>query len=85
MVLHLGKHVQEIQTIPFGWKMLDDSLKPHYSPLERESFLMGGNIATILTLSEVVEYEEFLIASLRVLFERFGLQWSFTDYSISGT
>lgn len=47
VVLHLGKHVQEIQSLPFGWKLLDDDLQGLFSPLERESFLMGGDISKI--------------------------------------
>jgi len=83
VVLHLGKHIQEIQIIPFGWQLLDDALSLHFSPLERESFLMGSEYHIIAQRPEVIQYTSFLSASLRVLFERFWLQWSFTDYSVS--
>lgn len=70
-MLHLGKHIQEIQIIPFGWQLLDDALSLHFSPLERESFLMGSEYHIIAQRPEVIQYTSFLSASLRVLFERF--------------
>lgn len=83
VVLHLWKHVQEIQIIPFWWQLLDEALTPFFSPLERESLLVGEEFHTIENKPEVIHYRDFLSASLRVLFERFWLQWSFTEYSIS--
>lgn len=40
VTLHLGKHVQEIQTLPFGWQFIEEKLSPYFSPLEKESLLM---------------------------------------------
>lgn len=83
VILHLGKHVQEIQTLPFGWQFIEEKLTPYFSPLERESLLMGQDFSQFENLPEWSEYREFLAANLRVLFERFDLQWSFTDYTVS--
>ena len=83
VLLHLGKHIQEIQTLPFGWKILDEKLSQRFSPLERESLLMSNDSSTLKNLPEWAEYQSFFSASLRVLFERFGLQWSFNDYTFS--
>ncbi len=83
VLLHLGKHVQEIQTLPFGWKVIDDKLSAFLSPLERESVLIKNDITVLENIPEWHEYQKFLTASLRVLFERFGLQWSFGHYSFS--
>ncbi len=83
VILHLGKHVQEIQTLPFGWKTIDEELASYFSPLERESLLMGNDFAPFHWIPEWLYYQEFLASSLRVLFERFDLQWSFTEYSLS--
>ena len=57
--------------IPFGWQLLDDALSPYFSPLERESLLIGEKFHTVEQRPEVIHYREFLSASLRVLFERF--------------
>lgn len=57
--------------MPFGWQLLDDALALHFSPLERESFLMGSEYHIIAQRPEVIQYTSFLSASLRVLFERF--------------
>lgn len=83
VILHLGKHVQEIQTLPFGWQFLEKKIDSHYSPLERESLLMGDNYTELRNNPEWTHYQTFLAASLRVLFERFDFQWSFTQYSAS--
>ena len=83
MILHLGKHVQEIQTLPFGWQFIDEKLSEYFSPLERESLLMGQDFSQFQGISEWSQYEQFLAANLRVLFERFDLQWSFTEYTVS--
>jgi hypothetical protein len=58
-------------------------LTPFFSPLERESLLVGDEFHTIEQRPEVIHYRDFLAASLRVLFERFWLQWSFAEYSVS--
>jgi hypothetical protein len=60
VILHLWKHVQEIQTL-----------------------LMGDEYTVFDKIPEWHEYRDFLAANLRVLFERFDLQWSFTEYSLS--
>lgn len=83
VLLHLWKHVQEIQSIPFGWKIIDEKISEHYSPLERESFLMKNDFSRIKDMSEWIEYQKFLTASLRILFERFWLQWTFKNYTYS--
>ena len=83
VILHLGKHVQEIQTLPFGWQYIDEKLIPYFSPLERESLLMWNNQSAFEKIPEWAQYQDFLVANLRVLFERFDLQWSFTQYSLS--
>ena len=41
------------------------------------------NDENLKKMSEWSEYQSFLTASLRALFERFGLQWSFHDYTFS--
>lgn len=82
VLLHLGKQVQEIQTLPFGWQVIDEKLAQYFSPLERESLLMK-NDPKLQNMPEWSEYQAFLTASLRALFERFGLQWSFHDYTFS--
>lgn len=43
VILHLGKHVQEIQTLPFGWQSIDEKMMKYFSPLERESLLTGND------------------------------------------
>lgn len=43
VILHLGKHVQEIQTLPFGWEFIEKKMMKYFSPLERESLLMGND------------------------------------------
>lgn len=83
VILHLGKHVQEIQTIPFGWNFIDQKIESYFSPLERESLLMTDDFSRLTDIPEWSEYQTFLTANLRVLFERFDLQWSFTDFSVS--
>ncbi len=83
VLLHLGKHIQEIQTLPFGWQVIDEKLSDIFSPLERESLLLGNDISRLKNLPVWSWYQEFLGASLRILFERFGLQWSFSDYTLS--
>ncbi|MBP6921125.1 hypothetical protein KBB89_01075 [Candidatus Gracilibacteria bacterium] len=82
-ILHLGKHVQEIQTIPFGWEFIDQKMESYFSPLERESLLMGTDFSRLADIPEWSHYKSFLTANLMVLFERFDLQWSFTEYSVS--
>lgn len=44
---------------------------------------MGNDFTVFQEIPEWLQYQEFLAASLRVLFERFDLQWSFTEYSLS--
>lgn len=83
VLLHLGKHVQEIQTLPFWWKVIDEKLMNHFSPLERESLLTKSNFSALAEIPEWSEYQAFLSASLRVLFERFNLQWTFNHYTFS--
>lgn len=83
VILHLGKHVQEIQTLPFGWQSIDQKIAPYFSPLERESLLMGDDFHQLSDIPEWSQYQAFLTANLRVLFERFDLQWSFTEFSVS--
>lgn len=83
VILHLGKHVQEIQSLPFGWEFIDDKISSYFSPLERESILMGGDFSQLKNIFEWQEYKNFLAANLRILFERFDLQWSFTEFSVS--
>lgn len=70
VLLHLGKQIQEIQTLPFGWQVIDQKLTEYFSPLERESLLMK-NDASLKAMPEWSEYQLFLTASLRSLFERF--------------
>ncbi len=82
-LLHIGKKVHEIQSIPFGWKTLDEYLTPYLSPLERESLLARDESSTLETYPEYEQYARLLEASLQVLFERFGLHWSFTHISLS--
>ena len=84
VLLLLGKHVQEIQSIPFVWKNIDEKLVEYFSPLERESILMKNDFSRLKWLPEWIEYQKFMTASLRILFERFGLQWTFNDYTFSG-
>jgi hypothetical protein len=83
VILHLGKHVQEIQSIPFGWKIIDEKLVEHFSPLERESMFMKNDFSRLKWLTVWMEYQKFLAVSLRILFERFGLQWTFNQYTFS--
>jgi hypothetical protein len=83
VILHLGKHVQEIQTLPFGWKIIDEKISSYFSPLERESLLMGSDFSALENIPEWLEYRDFLAANLRILFERFDLQWSFSEFSVS--
>ena len=83
VILHLGKFVQEVQSIPFGWQVLDSRLAEQFSPLERESLLMGSNIDTLKSLPEFDFYRDFLSASVIALFEKFGLQWSFHEITVS--
>lgn len=64
--------------------MLYEKLTPYFSPLERESHLMNDDYAELSELPESMQYQDFLEASLRVLFEKFDLQWSFSDVSVSG-
>ncbi len=82
VLLHLGKKIQEIQTMPFWWKVLDEKLGDIFSPLERESHILS-NPSMLYDLPEWKWYQEFLTASLLSLFERFGFQWSFQEYSVS--
>lgn len=82
-MLHIGKQVHEVQSIPFGWKVLDEYLALHLSPLERESLLMKDDYKTLETYEEYGVYIRMLQASLQVLFERFGLQWNFSRVSFS--
>ncbi len=84
VVLHLWKHVQEICVIPFWWNFIDQKLTPYFSPLERESLLTGSNYEKLEQIQEWQEYRLFLVSSLRVAFESIGLQWSFSEYTISG-
>lgn len=83
VILHLGKHVQEIQTLPFGWQFMDKKMTASYSPLERESLLMSDDFLELEWMPEWQHYQDFLAANLRVLFERFDLQWSFTEFTVS--
>ncbi len=83
VLLHLGKHVQEIQTLPFWWQIIDEKLSDLFSPLERESLLLWNDIEKLKNLPAWSWYQEFLSSSLRILFERFGLQWSFHEYTFS--
>jgi len=71
VMLHIGKQVHEVQSIPFGWKVLDDYLALHLSPLERESLLMKDEYKTLETYKEYQAYTKMFQASLQVLFERF--------------
>jgi hypothetical protein len=82
-LLHIGKKVHEIQSIPFGWRVLDEYLTPYLSPLERESILMRDDDAELKKYEEYNQYSQLLEASLQVLFERFGLHWSFSHMSLS--
>lgn len=52
VILHLGKHVQEIQTIPFGWQFIDEKIESYFSPLERESLLMGNDFSQLKNMDE---------------------------------
>jgi len=70
-LLHIGKKVHEIQSIPFGWRVLDEYLAPYLSPLERESLLMKDDDAALQKYGEYAQYSHLLEASLQVLFERF--------------
>ncbi len=70
-LLHIGKKVHEIQSIPFGWKTLDEYLTPYLSPLERESLLMKDDDGELQKYSEYAQYSHLLESSLQVLFERF--------------
>jgi hypothetical protein len=83
VILHLWKHVQEIQTLPFWWQYVDEKMIPFFSPLERESLLMWNDFTLFEKIPEWSQYRDFLAANLRALFERFGLQWSFTEYTLS--
>jgi len=83
VMLHIGKQVHEVQSIPFGWKVLDDYLALHLSPLERESLLMKDEYKTLETYKEYQAYTKMFQASLQVLFERFWLQWNFSHVSFS--
>lgn len=83
VILHLGKYVQEIQTLPFGWQFIDEQLASYFSPLERESILMGNDFSQLQWIPEWDRYHSFLGANLYALFERFDLQWSFSEFSVS--
>lgn len=83
-LLHIGKKIHEIQSIPFGWKILDEFLAPHLSPLERESLFIKENQAELKKYNEYARYVQLLETSLLILFERFDLQWSFSHISLSG-
>jgi hypothetical protein len=63
--------------------VIDEKLMNHFSPLERESLLTKNNFSTLAQIPEWSEYQAFLSASLRVLFERFSLQWTFNHYTFS--
>jgi len=82
-LLHIGKKVHEIQSIPFGWRILDEYLTPYLSPLERESLLMNDDEIALQKYEEYNRYDMMMESSLQVLFERFGLHWSFSHVSLS--
>jgi hypothetical protein len=73
----------EMQTLPFGWKVLEDIMLKHFSPLECESYLLKEDFSRCREIEEWSFYKDFLAQSFRILFDRFGLHWSFSEYSIS--
>jgi hypothetical protein len=45
---------------------------------------MWNNFSRIKDMPVWHEYQKFLMSSLRVIFERFELQWTFNHYTFSG-
>lgn len=85
VILHLGKHVQEIQTLPFWWEIIDSALSPYFSSLEREHVLSRDDTSSLTQFAEYHQYREFIVANLLAMFEKFGLHWSFNEYTVSGS
>lgn len=83
VILHLGKHVQEIQSLPIWWRYISDQLSQYLSPLEREALLMWFESSQLEKYAEWWNYRDFLTISIRAIFERFDLQWSFSEISLS--
>jgi hypothetical protein len=85
VVLHLGKRITEVQMIPLGWRELDTFLESEFSPLERESLLLTDRVQAIQGTQIYARYKKIVSKTLLILFERFGLQWSFSDVSLSSS
>lgn len=82
VILHLGKKIQEIQSVPIGWKQLYDALAEKLSPLERENLLTQDS-EKLFEYDEYSEYQKLSSDILQVIFERFHLQWTFSHVSVS--